>query len=90
MKLQDIEIIKKIKKEVVLATIINTKGSSPRDDARMVVSDQTTIGTIGGGELESGTRSDRPSSPGPSNLRYNTQDGQHEYYFNNPSAAEWN
>ena len=52
MKLQDIEIIKKIKKEVVLATIINTKGSSPRDDARMVVSDQTTIGTIGGGELE--------------------------------------
>ena len=52
MKLQDIEIIKKIKKEIVLATIINTKGSSPRDDARMVVSDQTTIGTIGGGELE--------------------------------------
>ena len=45
MKLQDIEIIKKIKKEVVLATIINTKGSSPRDDARMVVAALQSVGT---------------------------------------------
>ncbi len=43
---------------------------------------------VGGGELESGNRSARPSSPGPSNFRYNTQDAQHEYYFNNPVSNQ--
>ena len=49
--------------------------------------------SMGGGELASGTRSERESGASAANFRYNTQDGQHEYYFNNPysnkSQALW-
>ena len=53
MKLQDIDKIKIIKKNVILATIIKAKGSVPRNEnVSMVISSSMQFGTIGGGELE--------------------------------------
>ncbi len=51
MKLQDIDKIKIIKKNVILATIIKAKGSVPRNEnVSMVISSSMQFGTIGGGE----------------------------------------
>ena len=53
MKLQDIDKIKIINKNVILATIIKTQGSVPRDqNVNMIISNLQEFGTIGGGELE--------------------------------------
>ena len=53
MKLQDIDKIKIIKKNIILATIIKAKGSVPRNEnVSMVISSSMQFGTIGGGELE--------------------------------------
>ena len=53
MKLQDIDKIKIIKKNVILVTIIKAKGSVPRNEnVSMVISSSMQFGTIGGGELE--------------------------------------
>ena len=81
----------------------NGSGNYPSADTGLLIYDSSAGGVklyngsawddVGGGELESGDRGARPSSPGPANLRYNSQDGQHEYYFNNPysnkSDALW-
>ena len=74
----------------------NGSGNYPSAETGLLIYDSNAGGVklyngsawddVGGGELDSGTRSTRPSSPGPANLRYNTQDGQHEYYFNNPMS----
>ena len=53
MKLVDTEKIKKIKKNIILAKIINAKGSVPRNkNVKMAISSFEEYGTIGGGELE--------------------------------------
>ena len=53
MKLQDLENINKLDKEIILITIIETKGSVPRNkNVKMIVSIDEQYGTIGGGELE--------------------------------------
>jgi len=53
MKLQDIDKIKIVQNNIILATIIETKGSVPRNEnVSMVVSSSEQYGTIGGGELE--------------------------------------
>ena len=53
MKLKDLENINKLDKEVILITIIEAKGSVPRNkNVKMVVSTDEQYGTIGGGELE--------------------------------------
>ena len=53
MKRIDLEKIKKIKKNIILAKIINTKGSVPRNEnVKMAISSFEEYGTIGGGELE--------------------------------------
>ena len=45
-------------------------------------------GSPGGSTIASGDRSGRPSSPDESNVRYNTQDGQIEYYFKNQHSNQ--
>ena len=53
MKLQDIDKIKIVRNNIILATIIKTKGSVPRNEnVSMAVSSSKQYGTIGGGELE--------------------------------------
>ena len=53
MKLQDIDKIKIVRNNIILATIIKTKGSVPRNEnVSMVISSSNQYGTIGGGELE--------------------------------------
>ena len=53
MNLIEIETIDKIKQKMILAKIISTKGSSPRDEnTYMIISKSKFFGTIGGGELE--------------------------------------
>ena len=53
MKLQDIDKIKIVRNNIILATIIKAKGSVPRNEnVSMVVSSSKQYGTIGGGELE--------------------------------------
>ena len=53
MKLQDVDKIEKIKESIVLAKIIKTKGSVPRNEnVSMIISASNQFGTIGGGELE--------------------------------------
>ena len=41
-----------------------------------------------GGTLEQGDRAARPSGPSENNIRYNTQDGQLEYYFQNAHSNQ--
>ena len=81
----------------------NGSGNYPNPDTGMLIYDTAAGGvklyngsawdSMGGGELASGTRSERESGATAANFRYNTQDGQHEYYFNNPysnkSQALW-
>ena len=81
----------------------NGSGNYPNPDTGMLIYDTAAGGvklydgskwdSMGGGELASGTRSERESGASAANFRYNTQDGQHEYYFNNPysnkSQALW-
>ena len=53
MKLQDIDKIKIVQNNIILATIIKAKGSVPRNEnVSMVISSSKQYGTIGGGELE--------------------------------------
>ena len=53
MKLQDIDKIKIVRNNIILATIIKAKGSVPRNEnVSMVISSSKQYGTIGGGELE--------------------------------------
>lgn len=53
MKLQDIDKIKIVRTNIILATIIKAKGSVPRNEnVNMAVSSSKQYGTIGGGELE--------------------------------------
>ena len=53
MKLQDIDKIKIVRNNIILATIIKAKGSVPRNEnVSMAVSSSKQYGTIGGGELE--------------------------------------
>ena len=53
MKIQEIDKIEKIKTNIVLIKIIDTKGSVPRNqNVCMVISNNNQFGTIGGGELE--------------------------------------
>ena len=53
MKLEDASEIEKIIENVALITIIDSKGSVPRNkNASMVVTAHKEFGTIGGGELE--------------------------------------
>ena len=53
MKLQDIDKIKIVQNNIILATIIKAKGSVPRNEnVSMAVSSSKQYGTIGGGELE--------------------------------------
>ena len=53
MKLQYIKNINEINETVVLITIVNAKGSVPRNkNVKMVTSNNEQYGTIGGGELE--------------------------------------
>ncbi len=53
MKLSDIKSIKKINSSIILAKIIDTKGSVPREkNVFMVISSENQFGTIGGGEFE--------------------------------------
>ena len=53
MKLQDIDKIKIVQNNIILATIIKTKGSVPRNEnVSMVISSSKQYGTIGCGELE--------------------------------------
>ena len=53
MKLQDIDKIKIVRSNIILATIIKAKGSVPRNEnVSMVISSSKQYGTIGGGELE--------------------------------------
>ena len=40
-------------KRVVLVTVAGIRGSAPREvGAKMIVTDEDTVGTIGGGQLE--------------------------------------
>ena len=53
MKIQEINNIEKIKSNIIIIKIIDTKGSVPRNEnVCMVVSQNNQYGTIGGGELE--------------------------------------
>ena len=53
MKLQDIDKIKIVRNNIILATIIKAKGSVPRNEnVSMIISLSKEYGTIGGGELE--------------------------------------
>ena len=53
MKLQDIDKIKIVRNNIILATIIKAKGSVPRNEnVSMAISSSKQYGTIGGGELE--------------------------------------
>ena len=53
MKLQEIINIESINENIILATIVSTKGSVPRNEnVSMVISKTNEFGTIGGGELE--------------------------------------
>ena len=53
MKLHDIDKIKIVRNNIILATIIKAKGSVPRNEnVSMAVSSSKQYGTIGGGELE--------------------------------------
>ena len=53
MKLQDVDKIRTIKDNIILAKIIKTKGSVPRNEnVSMIISASNQFGTIGGGELE--------------------------------------
>jgi xanthine dehydrogenase accessory factor len=68
-------------RSVVLATIVATKGSSPRHaGAKMVVFDDgTTIGTVGGGEVEARVRDEALGMLGkrrPRLIRYALNDPQ--------------
>ena len=76
----------------------NGSGNYPSAETGLMIYDSSAGGAklytgsqwanVGGGSLDSGDRSARAGSASPATFRYNTQDGQHEYYFKNDHSNQ--